>query len=75
MSGALATGAGRKEVRYAFRRMGVFVRAVVTGFGFSLGSALFKRVSGKLGLSDPEPDSPDPGTADGDDDGDDGGDG
>lgn len=54
--------------------MGVFIRAVVTGFGFSLGSALFKRVSNKLGLADPDPKAPDPDSADGGgDDGDDGG--
>jgi hypothetical protein len=45
--------------------MGVFIRAVVTGFGFSLGSALFKRVSNKLGLSEPDTKTPDPDTADG----------
>ena len=32
--------------------MTVFVRAVVTGFGFSLGAALFRKVSDKLGLND-----------------------
>ena len=32
--------------------MNVFVRAVVTGFGFSLGAALFRKVSDKLGLND-----------------------
>ncbi|HKE15228.1 MAG TPA: hypothetical protein VKB80_10205 [Kofleriaceae bacterium] len=32
--------------------MNVFVRAVVTGFGFSLGAALFRKVSDRLGLSD-----------------------
>lgn len=32
--------------------MGVFIRAVVTGFGFSLGSALFKKVSERLGLKE-----------------------
>lgn len=32
--------------------MTVFVRAVVTGFGFSLGAALFRKVSEKLGLND-----------------------
>jgi len=30
--------------------MGVFVRAVVTGFGFSLGASLFKRLSKRLGM-------------------------
>ncbi|MGN6109825.1 MAG: hypothetical protein ACTHU0_32255 [Kofleriaceae bacterium] len=42
--------------------MTFFVRAVVTGFALSLGSALFKKVQGQLGLGDdkdkkPEPDS------------------
>lgn len=32
--------------------MTVFVRAVVTGFGFSLGAALFRKVSDKLGLNE-----------------------
>jgi hypothetical protein len=32
--------------------MNVFVRAVVTGFGFSLGAALFRKVSDRLGLND-----------------------
>jgi hypothetical protein len=32
--------------------MSVFVRAVVTGFGFSLGAALFRKVSDRLGLGD-----------------------
>jgi hypothetical protein len=32
--------------------MNVFVRAVVTGFGFSLGAALFRKVSKRLGLGD-----------------------
>ncbi|HTE56297.1 MAG TPA: hypothetical protein VK698_35835 [Kofleriaceae bacterium] len=32
--------------------MTVFVRAVVTGFGFSLGAALFRKVSDRLGLND-----------------------
>ncbi len=34
--------------------MGVFVRAVVTGFGFSLGAAIFKRLSKQLGLEEKE---------------------
>ena len=37
--------------------MRFFVRAVVSGFGFSLGSALFKRVSDRMGLSDESEDS------------------
>ena len=32
--------------------MNMFVRAVVTGFGFSLGAALFRKVSHRLGLSE-----------------------
>jgi hypothetical protein len=32
--------------------MRILVRAVISGFGFSLGAALFKRVSAKLGLDD-----------------------
>jgi hypothetical protein len=32
--------------------MGVFVRAVVTGFGFSLGKALYDRVSKRLGIEE-----------------------
>lgn len=47
--------------------MKILVRAVISGFGFSLGAALFKKVADKLGLSDekdgaaretrPDPDS------------------
>lgn len=32
--------------------MKLFVRAVVTGFALSLGSALFKKVQGYIGLGD-----------------------
>lgn len=32
--------------------MNFFVRAVVTGFAFSLGAALYKKVSKELGLDD-----------------------
>jgi hypothetical protein len=32
--------------------MGLFVRAVVSGFGLSLGAALFKKVQHHLGLGD-----------------------
>jgi hypothetical protein len=35
--------------------MKFFVKAVVTGFGLSLGSALFKKVQRQLGLADDEP--------------------
>jgi hypothetical protein len=34
--------------------MSIFLRAVVTGFGMSLGAALFKRVARQLGLDEPE---------------------
>jgi hypothetical protein len=34
------------------RSMKILVRAVISGFGFSLGAALFKKVADKLGLSD-----------------------
>ena len=34
--------------------MKFFVKAVVTGFALSLGSALFKKVQRKLGLGEPE---------------------
>jgi hypothetical protein len=32
--------------------MKIFVRAVIYGFGFSLGAALFRKVSDKLGLGE-----------------------
>lgn len=32
--------------------MNMFVRAVVSGFGFSLGAALFRKVSDRLGLGE-----------------------
>lgn len=34
------------------RSMKILVRAVISGFGFSLGAALFKKVSDRLGLGD-----------------------
>ncbi len=34
--------------------MQLFVRAVVTGFGMALGGALFKKISKRLGLDDPD---------------------
>ena len=37
------------------RSMTILVRAVISGFGFSLGAALFKKVSNKLGLDDDKP--------------------
>ncbi len=39
--------------------MTFFVRAVVTGFALSLGSALFKKVQGRLGLDEPKKDKKD----------------
>ena len=38
--------------------MGVFVRAVVYGFGFSLGTALFRKVQKQLGFEDPQQPQP-----------------
>lgn len=37
------------------RSMKILVRAVISGFGFSLGAALFKKVSDKLGLGEDKP--------------------
>jgi hypothetical protein len=37
--------------------MGIFVRAVVTGFAFSLGAAVFKKVSKQMGLEDKSDDA------------------
>ena len=55
--------------------MGVFVRAVVYGFGFSLGVELFKRVSSQLGLETQEAkEAPASRTTSADPDPDDGGD-
>ena len=34
--------------------MRLFVRAVVTGFGLSLGSALFKKIQDRIGLGEEE---------------------
>ena len=39
--------------------MKFFVKAVVTGFALSLGSALFKKVQRKIGLGEPEKAAPD----------------
>ncbi|MBZ0236636.1 MAG: hypothetical protein K8M05_30190 [Deltaproteobacteria bacterium] len=33
--------------------MHLLVRAVISGFGFTLGAALFRKVSKQLGLEDP----------------------
>ncbi len=46
--------------------MGTFARAVITGFGFSLGSALYKKFSKQLGLEEPSKETTDPDAADGD---------
>jgi hypothetical protein len=35
-----------------------FVRAVVTGFGLSLGAAIYKRVAAHFGFEDPAAKSP-----------------
>jgi hypothetical protein len=37
------------------RSMKILVRAVISGFGFSLGAALFKKVADKLGLGEEKP--------------------
>ena len=34
--------------------MKILLRAVVSGFGFGLGAGLYKRISRKLGLGEPE---------------------
>jgi len=34
--------------------MSIFLRAVINGFGFSLGVALFKRIAAELGLDEKE---------------------
>jgi len=48
--------------------MGVFVRAVITGFGFSVGKAIYDRVSerfgGESGKESDDDDQPDPSIAD-----------
>jgi hypothetical protein len=48
--------------------MGIFVRAIVTGFGFSLGKALFDRVSSQFGFEKAGETTPDPTGDDTDDD-------
>ncbi len=40
------------------RSMKILVRAVISGFGFSLGAALFKKISDKLGLGDDRSSAP-----------------
>jgi hypothetical protein len=39
--------------------MKLFVRAVVTGFALSLGSALFKKIQRKIGLGEDNKSAPD----------------
>jgi hypothetical protein len=34
--------------------MQLFIRAVVTGFGLSIGAALYKRLARQLGLDEPD---------------------
>jgi len=48
----------RRERCYA-QRMKFFVKAVVTGFALSLGSAVFKKLQSKLGLAEDAKPSPD----------------
>jgi hypothetical protein len=48
------------------RSMGVFIRAIVTGFGFTLGKVLFEKVSERIGLTAKTETTPDPDVADGD---------
>ncbi|HEV8323032.1 MAG TPA: hypothetical protein VG389_15565 [Myxococcota bacterium] len=43
--------------------MGMFWRAVIIGFGFSLGAAIFKRVAPHLGLEDQKDDPAKPAEA------------
>lgn len=43
--------------------MRLFVRAVVTGFGLSLGSALFKKIQDRIGLGEEEKKDKKPGEA------------
>ncbi len=50
--------------------MGIFVRAVIYGFGFSLGVELYKRASKSLGLDDEPKTKSDAGTSQASDDGD-----
>lgn len=34
--------------------MQIFIRAVITGFGLSIGAALYKRLARQLGLDEPD---------------------
>lgn len=43
--------------------MNTFIRAVVSGFGFSLGAALYKKVSRRLGLDEESKNEPPPDAA------------
>ncbi len=36
----------------------VLVRAIISGFGFSLGAAIYKKVAKQLGLEEPAPPPP-----------------
>ncbi len=45
--------------------MKFFVKAIVTGFGLSIGAALFKKVASRLGLDDRQPGTPDLNARDG----------
>jgi hypothetical protein len=38
--------------------MKILIRAVISGFGFSLGAALFRKLSKHLGLDDDKKDEP-----------------
>lgn len=45
--------------------MGILIRSVVSGFGFNLGAALFKKLSKRIGLDEPDKNmKPDPDVAD-----------
>jgi hypothetical protein len=39
--------------------MKLFMKAVVTGFAWSLGAALFKKIQDRIGLSEPDDDKSD----------------
>jgi len=66
-SGKLPIACTARQAALQFRLevfMGVLVRAVVSGFGFSLGSAIYKKVSKRLGLEDEKPEETEPSVAD-----------
>jgi len=50
--GGIDTRPGAPRAECYARGMKFFVKAVVTGFGLSLGSALFKKLQQKLGFED-----------------------